>query len=103
MSDTTIPREKVEQLAANIHELLALKDNQAGTMAEMIRGCIAAIRQGDDPNSSPKVRRAEGWIARGAATKEVRNDKARALLYLEYLATQLENQSTKGEPPCIVE
>lgn len=90
---TTIPREKVEQLAAGYKELMALKDTQAGTMAEMIRGCVQAIRLADNPNSAPKVRRAEGWIARGAATKEVYADKARALLYLEWLATQLEDQT----------
>lgn len=78
-----IPHATVIQIAENIREVLALKDKQAATMALMIRSCLAALRK--TPTSRDDA----------AKRKQIKDDRAKALLYLEYLATQLEHQSVR--------
>lgn len=78
------PIEKVRLLATNVNELLALKDQQLVTMAKMLRQCIAAIRR--TPTS---------WDGR-AERLAIASDRAKSFLYLEYLATQMENQSVRS-------
>lgn len=92
MSDeTTVPREKVIQLAESYRQLMHLKIEQHATMALMIRGCIAKIRQ--DGRDSPAYRRASGFTAGNAALREHKREQAMAFLHLEWLATQLENEA----------
>lgn len=94
MPDTTIPRAKVEELARLVQEQHILFDKQRLTQAEMIRGCIQRIRWAQDPDGSPAVRRAEGFTKASEARRKVREEGAQALLYLEALATSLENQAS---------
>lgn len=94
--EPTVPRDVVVRLADSYRELWLLKQQQYGTMAEMIRGCIAKIRQ--DGRDSPAYRRASGFTAGNAALREHKREQAMAFLHLEWLATQLENQSGALSP-----
>lgn len=88
--EDSIPRSKVEELARQIRELRNLEARKAGTQAELIRWCLTAIRM--DPNTH-MLRGHEGWQARHKQIEKNKNDQKLAFLYLEWLATQLENQS----------
>ena len=78
--ETTIPREVLEQVVERYNDLLALKSQQHAIMAQMIRGCVTAID-----------RKATGWPWPTAQQKaEVEHDRERAMLHLQWLATQLE-------------
>ena len=78
-----VPHAKVDQIAKAFHELMTLKDRQASTMAELLRHCTAALRRTPGPFDDAAKRR------------EIAADKRKALLYLDYLATQLENQAVR--------
>jgi hypothetical protein len=92
MSDsTTVPRELVEELARGVHALLDMKQRQHATMAHMLRGCLAKIRE--DPRQSYIYRKAQGFTAEAQALKEHKIEVAQAFLHLEWLATQLENDA----------
>jgi len=99
---TTVPIEKVRQLADSYYELMVLNDQKAGTMAQMIRGCIQALTQ--DTNEAARALERERRHLKGykaivrmhEPAKKVREDRERAFLYLQWLATQLENQSVRS-------
>lgn len=74
-----VPRAKVAQIADNIHQLMALKADRENTIAKALRGCVAALK------------RTPGSFDDAARRRKINEDKAAALLCLEYLATQLEN------------
>lgn len=74
-----VPYATVEALAKSIRDLRELERSKSATQAELIRWCVRALKQ-----------------TTGSA-KKVREDRAKAILYLEWLATQLENQSV-GSP-----
>ena len=84
LASTTVPREKVVAIAENIRELMELKARQLGTMAEMIRWCVVALRRKTDSFTT------------SAQRQEINSDKAKALLYLEHLATKMENESVRS-------
>lgn len=84
MTSTTVPREKVEALAAHIHQLHGLRMTQLATVAKMIRACHAQIV------AKPSA------FATAADRQKIANDRAKALSYLEALATQLENESVRS-------
>lgn len=91
--DTTVPRETVVQIAKAYNELMELKARQADLMAQMIRGCIAKLRQSADDTRA--MRQACGFAEQKAARVLHQRDQAKAWLYLDYVATQLENQSVR--------
>lgn len=91
MIETTVPREKVVQIVESYRQLLHLKIEQHATMALMIRGCIAKIRQ--DYKETPAYRRAQGLTASNVAMREHKREQDMAFLHLEWLATQLENEA----------
>lgn len=111
-----VPFEKVQRLAVSYRELDTLRKGQAATMAELIRGCVAALRQTTD-EARRKLERERRHLTGFASqvrlhepTKKVNDDKRLAFLHLEWLATQLENQSVRspdtidqGELPCTAE
>lgn len=82
-----VPFAKVEQIVDNIRELLALKDQERVTQAQIIRWCVRELRS--DPDSH-RIRGHEGYAAQQTMRAENRRNKALALLYLEWLATKLE-------------
>lgn len=91
---STIPREKVVEIAELYNQLLDLKAQQASKMAEMIRACISTLQC--DPKDTRAYRMAQGFSAEAKATKEHREDQKRAWLYLQHVATMLEDMS--GRP-----
>lgn len=86
----TVPRETVVTIADNFCQLMDLKQRQAVTQAKLIRWCVRVIRKRHQPVPFPDHRN----------RVKLTNDRDLALLHLEWLATQLENQSTEGDPPC---
>lgn len=77
----SVPRETVEEIVRNVHAIMALEDRRKLTQAELIRWCLQALRR---PAPAHPERKAE-W----------RRDMLLAPLYLEWLATQLEDAGHK--------
>lgn len=92
MEREPVPFAKVEQIAAQVNELHVLQAKQQALQAEMIRACLAEIRS--DPRNH-RMRGHENATERARIIKENINNQARALLYLEQLATMLENESCR--------
>ena len=90
--NTTVPREKVVAIAENVRELHELFRQQKATQAELIRWCVQELRA--DTNTH-RLRGFEDWHTKRQIIAENRENKAKALLYLEWLATQLEDQSVR--------
>lgn len=99
VSKPDVPFEKVEALAANIKELLDHHARQSVVQAKLLRWCVWAMNQTtaeaermlererrNHPNPAKRIVRLH------EPGKKVREDKAKALLYLEWLATQMENR-----------
>jgi hypothetical protein len=108
----TVPRATVEALAKNIRELQDLHKRKAATQAELIRWCIRGLQQTTDQASRALEaalnrdiregrRRPIARVGMAEPAKKVRDDKLLAVLYLAWLATELENQSTERQIPCI--
>lgn len=102
-----VPFAKVEELAKHFRDLIALKQRQQATQAELIRGCVIYLRI--DPRNH-RLRGYESSVERARIIKENNDNKAKAILYLEWLATQLENNSVgspdnidRKEMPCTAE
>ena len=102
--NTTVPREKVVQIAENVRELRDLTKRQQATQAQMIRWCVMALRQTEAQAQrsleAERVREQRAGkryrpVGLHEPGKKVREDKVKALLYLEWLATQLEDQSVR--------
>lgn len=91
---TTVPRETLVQVVESYNQLLDLKVKQAALMAEMIRGCISTLQC--DPKDTRAYRMAQGFSAEAKATKEHRENQKKAWLYLQHVATMLEDMS--GRP-----
>lgn len=94
MEREPVPFDKVEQLAKNIRELRELERKQKAIQAELIRGCVIQLR------ANPREYRLRGFetaTERARIIKENLANRDKAILYLEWLATQLENNSV-GSP-----
>jgi hypothetical protein len=98
MSGPTVPRETVEKIAQNIKDLFELKAKQGQTQAQLIRWCLMAMQQTTQQaeRSLERERRHhpvphKRIVRMHEPQRKVRDDKAMALLQLEWLATQLEN------------
>ena len=101
---TTVPREKVVAIAENVRELHDLAKQQKVTQAKLIRWCVMALKQTEAQArrslEAERVREQRAGkryrpVGFHEPSKKVREDKALALLYLEWLATQLEDQSVR--------
>lgn len=77
MSETTVPRALVEQIAAGYHDLMALHMRRGALQAELIRGCVDKLQQPVPAFPGPQ-------------REQCKSDKAQALLHLQWLATALE-------------
>lgn len=88
MTEAVVPRVKVEQIAAQVRELLALKDAEKLTMAQMIRWCVHALSI--DPRAY-RLRGFESASERKAIIDENLKNARLGLLYLENLATRMED------------
>lgn len=102
MTEEPWPVERVRALGQLIVEKHELQRQQAGTMAKMIRGCLAAFEQ-----TTEQAQRKLEWAKRDGnpghyrgnvptsmeVARKVKQDKALAFLHLQWLATQLENMS----------
>lgn len=105
MERDPVPFATVQELGRQVRELQELQRRQQATQAELIRWCVQCLRM--DPRNH-RLRGHETATERARIIKENQNDKAKALVYLEWLATQLENQSvrspdsdpSKGTDPC---
>ena len=100
-----VPFATVEALAKNIRDLRELEQRKAATQAQLIRWCIRAINQTIDQASrqleAERVRaQREGKrycpVRMLEPAKKVREDRRKAILHLEWLATQLENQTVRS-------
>lgn len=89
---TTVPREKVVAIAENIRELHELFWRQKAAQVKLVRWCVQELRA--DTNTH-RLRGFEDWHTKCQIIAENRENKAKALLYLEWLATQLEDQSVR--------
>ena len=85
MGKPPVPYAKVAELAANVRDLMALRDQQQATQAQLIRWCLWALRQ-------PESIRQWGIREELAAKKKVRENKLRALRQLAWLADKLEGK-----------
>lgn len=100
-----VPFATVEALAKNIRDLQELERRRAATQAELIRGCVTCLRM---DSRSYRLRGHESSTERARIIKENYENQSKAMLYLEWLATQLEKQSvrspdidlSKGTDPC---
>lgn len=103
MSDTVVARAKVQQLADSFRELMALKGKQAATQAKIIRWCVMALTQTTDQAQRSLERQRRHLKGHKAIVrmhepgKKVREDRELALLYLQWLATKLEDEEPDGE------
>lgn len=95
---TTVSRATVEAIALSYRQLDELRRQQSLTQAKMIRACLAAIRQTTNQaqRSLERERRNhpnphKRHVRMHEPGKKVREDRLRAELYLEALATMLEN------------
>lgn len=79
----------LRDLKDNMHHLLKLKSEQADTQAKLIRWCVNCLRS--DPRNY-RLRGHESSRERQDIINENIRNKDMALLYLEWLATQLEDQ-----------
>ena len=107
MTRDPVPFDKVEALAANIRELQELERRKAATQAQMIRWCVQALNQTTDQarrrleaqlmqDIEEGKRRPTARVGFTEPSKKVREDRHKAILYLEMLATSLENQSVRS-------
>ena len=107
MTEETVPRSTVVQLAKQVRELQHLHARKAGTMADLIRASLAAMQQttGEARRRLERERRnlpiAKQRIGFTEPAAKVTKDKKLAILHLEWLATQLENQSDRD--PVIID
>ena len=86
MSGEPIPRATVEELARQVRELMLLKGRQMALMGEMIRWCVQELRR--DPNGRPA---GQSHLDAMHTRKLNAENKKKALLYLEHLATKMED------------
>lgn len=95
--DDMVPRAALVAVAESFNALKVLEKRRAATQAQLIRGCVQALRKENPAFGMDKIR-------------EHKKNQDKALIYLEALATMLEDQSnlsdnptaqsTEGEPPC---
>lgn len=100
----TPDRIALEQIASSFRELMILKGKQATTQAKLIRWCVMAITQTTDQASRALERERRHLTGHRAIVrmhepaKKVREDRELALLYLQWLATCLENGGSGNAP-----
>lgn len=83
---TTIPRERLDTIVESYNHLLDLHRQQKATQAQLLRWCVHMLR------IDPRTYRMRGHRSSHAAqVAENKREQALALLYLEWLATQLED------------
>lgn len=83
---------KLRQLVA---DKAALERQKAGTMAQMIRECVRALTQTTD-EVQRRLERTQKRVHMHEPGKVVAKQKAEALLYLQVLATMLEDESVRS-------
>ena len=88
-------RAHIQQLADMIREQNVLNAQQRVTEAQIIRWCVAAITR--DPDAG--VRGFEDYKTRLAIRKVNSEDRHKALLYLEWLATRMETVRSSDDQP----
>jgi hypothetical protein len=89
---TTVPDDRLHQMAASWRELQALQARQKLTQAELLRGCVHQLRQ---DVITYRARGNETIARRREIIAENKENRERALLYLDWLATQLEKDAGK--------
>lgn len=85
---TTIPREKLVTIVESYNHLLDLYRQQKATQAQLVRWCVHMLRI--DPRTY-RTRGHRSSVEHAAQVAENKREQALALLYLEWLATQLED------------
>lgn len=85
-----VPRETVEKLAEHIREFIRLQGVKAGAQAELIRWCVTVLLK--DPDSY-RMRGHEGYTDKKRIRSENLRNRRKAFIYLQWLATQLEDQA----------
>lgn len=108
MDDAT--KAKLREFRDLIYEKEALQRKEKATMAEMIRACLAAIRM--DVQNYRCGHLSQYSKERTEQVRKNKQDQKKAFIYLEVLATMLEDQanlkpsddltlSNEGEASCI--
>ena len=101
MKRPDVPHSVVVELARLTREKEELERKAKATMAEMIRGCIAAIQQTTDQakrrleRERMHLKHPKCVVRMHEPQQKVNEDKRLTLLHLEWLATSLENQSVR--------
>lgn len=107
-AETTVPRAKVEELAALIRRQMELHTEQRATEAKLVRWCLQALNQTTEQAQRRLERERRHLppqrqrVYMHETGQKVREDKALAMLYLEWLATRLEGSEPAGPKPEIV-
>lgn len=99
-----VPRATLVAVAESFNALKALERQRAATQAEMIRTCLAAIRM--DVNNYRVPSHLNMFDKqRIEQVKKNKQDQKKAFIYLEVLATMLEDQANAKptEPPSSTE
>lgn len=105
-NEEMVPKAKLVELAALFGKLEEARRKEKGLIAEMIRACLFWL---EVDVTTYRVRGHETFGDRQKIVTENRENKAKAKLYLQHLATKLEDesvsgnltQSTEGEATCI--
>ena len=101
--DDMVPRATLVAVAEGFHALKALERQRAATQAEMIRACLVAIRM--DVHSYRCGHLSQFSKERREQVRKNKEDQKKAFIYLEVLATMLEDQANAKptEPPSSTE
>lgn len=98
-------RAALEQVASSFGDLMRLRQQQSATQAKLIRWCVMAITQTSDQALRALERERHDHpkpykriVRMHEPGKKVRDDRELALLYLQWLATKLENDGPSPEP-----
>lgn len=92
---TTVSKDKVRQIAESMHQLRQLNAERMATQAQLIRWCVTALR------IDPEKYRISGFelsSKRKVIIAENRRNQQLAYVYLDLLATQLEDEFLKHQP-----
>ncbi len=93
--DKMVPRATLEEIAAQVRDLMALRDKQLLTIAEMVRACVFWLRIDVQKHRCGHL--AAYSRERAAQVSKNKQEQARAMAYLEALATRIEDSARKCE------
>ena len=91
MTKPPIPRETVAEIARNFRELMALKDREKATQAQLIRWCLLALTQTTD-QIHRRLERKQQHVYLHEPAKVQRQERNQALACLAWLADKLEGK-----------